>query len=60
MLLQAAAYLAGERESLAGLLWLAVPERDDLLRRLRDTAVLGPIGLRLPEVLGPIWDRRWT
>ena len=60
VLLQAAAYLAGERESLAGLLWLAVPERDDLLRRLRDTAVLGPIGLRLPEVLGPIWDRRWT
>jgi lipoate-protein ligase A len=57
VLLQAAAYLAGERESLAGLLWLAAPERDDLRRRLRETAVLGPIGLRLPEVLGPVWDR---
>jgi lipoate-protein ligase A len=58
VLLQAAAYLAGERESLAGLLWLGAPERDDLAQRLRVTAVLVPVGLRLPEVLGPIWDVR--
>jgi lipoate-protein ligase A len=56
MLLQAAAYLAGEREPLAGMLWLSGPERDDLARRLRRTAVLGPPGLRLPEALGPVWE----
>jgi lipoate-protein ligase A len=56
VLLQAAAYLAGERESLAGLLWLSGPDRNDLMRRLRETAVLGPVGLRLPEVLGAVWD----
>jgi lipoate-protein ligase A len=56
VLLQAAAYLAGERESLVDLLWLPDAERADLRLRLRETAVLGPVGLRLPEVLGPVWD----
>jgi lipoate-protein ligase A len=56
VLLQAAAYLTGEREPLADMLWLAEAERADLRRRLGETAVLGPIGLRLPEVLGPAWD----
>jgi lipoate---protein ligase len=57
VLLQAAAYLGGEREPLADLLWLSGPEREDLKLRLRNTAVLGQAGLRLPEVLGPIWER---
>lgn len=56
VLLQAAAYLDGERESLAHLLWLSGREREDLRRRLRQTGVLGPLGLRLPEVLGNVWD----
>jgi hypothetical protein len=57
VLLQAAAYLGGEREPLAGMLWLSGPEREDLKARLHHTAVLGQVGLRLPEVLGPFWER---
>ena len=57
VLLQAAAYLGGEREQLADMLWLSGSERDDLRARLRHTAVLGQVGLRLPEVLGPLWER---
>ena len=41
---------------LADLLWLSGSARDDLKVRLRHTAVLGPVGLRLPEVLGPVWE----
>jgi lipoate-protein ligase A len=54
-LLQAAAYLGGDRGELADLLWLADDARDDLRARLRETAVLGPAGLRLPEELGAVW-----
>jgi lipoate-protein ligase A len=57
VLLQAAAYLAGAREPLADMLWLTDVERAALKMRLQETAVLGPAGLRLPEVLGPIWER---
>ena len=57
VLLQAAAYLAGEREPLVDLLWLPEGDRADLRRRLRETSVLGAGGLRLPEELGPVWDR---
>jgi lipoate-protein ligase A len=54
-LLQAAAYLAGDRSALADLLWLNGAARDDLRARLSETAVLGAIGPRLPEVLGDVW-----
>jgi lipoate-protein ligase A len=57
VLLQAAGYLGGVREPLADMLWLTEAERRALKARLRETAVLGPVGLRLPEVLGPIWER---
>lgn len=57
VLLQAAAYLGGEREQLADLLWLSGSEREDLRLRLRQSAVLGQTGLRLPDVLGPVWER---
>jgi lipoate---protein ligase len=56
VLLQAAAYLGGDRTGLADLLWLDEGVRDDLRARLAETAVLGPLGLRVPEELGPIWD----
>jgi lipoate-protein ligase A len=56
VLLQAAAYLGGQREPLADMLWLSERERADLRTRLGETAVLGPVGLRLPEVLGPTWE----
>jgi lipoate-protein ligase A len=56
MLLQAAAYLAGARAALADMLWLDEPARDDIRARLERTAVLGPVGLRLPEQLGPVWQ----
>ncbi len=54
-LLQAAAYLGGDRRPLADLLWLDGAARDDLRARLSETAVLGPIGPRLPEALGDVW-----
>jgi lipoate---protein ligase len=57
VLLQAAAYLGGDRGGLADLLWLSPAEREDLRRRLRQTAVLGVSGVRLPELLGPVWER---
>jgi lipoate---protein ligase len=57
VLLQAAAYLAGDRGRLADLLWLDEPAREDLRARLSETAVLGPVGLRLPEALGELWLR---
>lgn len=56
VLLQAAAYLGGEREPLVDMLWLPESERADLRHRLHETAVLGDVGLRLPEELGPVWD----
>jgi lipoate-protein ligase A len=56
VLLQAAAYLGGERAALADMLWLADAERADLRARLRETAVLGPVGVRVPELLGPLWS----
>jgi lipoate-protein ligase A len=56
VLLQAAAYLGGDRGTLADLLWLSGEEREDLRRRLRETAALGPAGVRLPELLGPVWE----
>ena len=56
MLLQAAAYLGGDRRPLADLLWLDGAARDDLRARLSETAVLGTTGLRLPEALGDVWD----
>lgn len=56
VLLQAAAYLGGDRTALASMLWLEPEQRDEIAARLRATAVLGPVGLRLPEQLGPIWD----
>jgi lipoate-protein ligase A len=56
VLLQAAGYLAGDRTRLADLLWLDGPVRDDLRARLAETAVLGPLGLRVPGELGAIWD----
>jgi hypothetical protein len=55
VLLQAAAYLGGDRQALADLLWLAPAARDALRARLRETAVLGPRGLELPDALGPCW-----
>jgi lipoate---protein ligase len=57
VLLQAAAYLGGDRGGLADLLWLSAVEREDLRRRLCETAVLGAAGVRLPELLGPVWER---
>ncbi|HEY1480732.1 MAG TPA: hypothetical protein VGF46_11915 [Gaiellales bacterium] len=56
VLLQAAAYLRGDRAPLADLLWLDPGARDDLRTRLAHTAVLGEIGLRLPAELGPSWS----
>jgi lipoyl protein ligase-like protein len=56
VLLQAAAYLGGDRTALAGMLWLDRAQQDEIAARLRATGVLGPIGLRLPEQLGPIWQ----
>jgi hypothetical protein len=55
ILLQAAAYLGGDRGELADLLWIAAGERDGLRARLRASATLGPVGLRLPEEVGPVW-----
>jgi lipoate-protein ligase A len=55
VLLQAAAYLGGDRGVLADLLWLGEEARVALRARLRDTAVLGPLGVRLPEQLGSLW-----
>jgi len=60
VLLQAAAYLGGDRGELADLLWIPAGERDGLRARLRASAVLGPIGLRLPEELGPVWSLTGT
>jgi lipoate---protein ligase len=57
VLLQAAAYLGGDRTRLADLLWLAEEARDDLRARLAETAVLGPIALDLPDQLGELWGR---
>jgi lipoate-protein ligase A len=56
VLLQAAAYLGGDRRPLADLLWLEPPERDELAARLAHTAVLGDAGAELPEILGAIWE----
>jgi lipoate---protein ligase len=56
VLLQAAAYLSGDRSALADLLWLEPAERDELAGRLAHTAVLGAAGLELPELLGPVWE----
>jgi hypothetical protein len=56
VLLQAAAYLGGDRGGLADLLWIPTADRAGLRARLRASAVLGPIGLRLPEELGPVWE----
>ena len=55
VLLQAAGYLGGGGEDLADMLWLDPAARDDLRRRLRETAVLGAVGLQLPEQLGQFW-----
>jgi lipoate-protein ligase A len=55
VLFQAAAYLGGERGSLADLLWLGPAEREALRARLAETATLGPRGLELPEALGTVW-----
>lgn len=56
LLLQAAAYLGGDRTALADLLWLERLERDDLRARLARTAVLGRRGHEVPDVLGPVWE----
>ncbi len=56
VLLQAAAYLGGDRGELADLLWIPTADRAGLRARLRASALLGPIGLRLPEELGPVWS----
>ncbi|MEO9175875.1 MAG: hypothetical protein ABI317_10230 [Gaiellales bacterium] len=55
VLFQAAAYLGGDRTSLADLLWLDRAARDDLRVRLEATATLGARGLELPEALGAVW-----
>ena len=57
VLLQAAAYLGGDRGELADLLWIPTADRAGLRARLRGSAVLGPIGLRLPEEPGPSGPR---
>lgn len=55
-LLQAAAYLGGDRGTLADMLWLAPDEREGLRGRLRATGVLGALGPGLPDELGAVWQ----
>jgi lipoate-protein ligase A len=55
VLLQAAAYLGGDRGALADLLWIPSGDRAELRTRLRASATLGTVGLRLPDELGPVW-----
>ena len=56
VLLQAAAYLSGDRRPLADMLWLPPGEREELVQRLGHTSVLGARGHDLPDALGPIWE----
>jgi lipoate-protein ligase A len=55
VLLQAAGYLGGDRGGLADLLWISDADRAGLQARLRASAALGPVGLRLPDELGQVW-----